>query len=813
MKIHSTLALASVSLLALSVPAFAQESAQNSRPAADESEADANTIIVSARRREEKLQDVPVVVTAVTSEQVEKLNLREAKELVGLVPGLDFKSYGYASSMQLRGLTFDINAGTLSSVATYLNEAPINARALFSQLYDIGQVEVLHGPQGTLQGQAAPSGAVTFTTRKPNISEFGGALNGTLTTAHGYNISGALNIPVVKDILAIRVAGVYDKNRGNRVHTIATSALANKAEPFAEEKGGRASILFTPTNSIRIEGVYQKIDYNSSFFNEYASSSLVIPGAAASAVSLRPGDRLSIQESQNIQSQTFDIFNWRGEFSFAGQKLIYVGSKVDGHTDISANQDGANFLQNKDVFQRTLTDASQTSHEIRLQNEDRVAGMFDYVVGYFNSSLTSKIHLDIETPVLLPPFLGGGIVAVAQTPIDSQGANGQANPEPTKENSFFANITAHVSDKFQISGGLRHLKLTEGSRFLKIGANLIPNGNATNESNWIYTASAQYNFTPDAMVYISTGSSHRRGPSIFQSALQQSALQRSFTNLASEDSKSYEIGLKSAWLDRKLIFNASIFRQTFKNYPFKLASPVLFVDYDFIGGAFVPKVGNSDQWGATVPVGITGAEVELSYRANRNFSISAVASYTDSKIKNGLIPCNDLNGDGAPDANVPTNVTAAQLQSAYGTKQIGSCTVSLRGTNQAPFSATLQAEYNHPIGEKMEIFGRGLFSYYGASQNNQTLPFDSIGGYGLLNLYAGLRAPDGAWEVTLFAKNLANNHSYTQFASQSATSYQELAPPTFQTTVGKSFTSTYSRVDTSPPREFGLNLKIAFGSR
>lgn len=118
MKFHSTLALASVSLLALSVPAFAQDSAQNSRPAADESEADANTIIVSARRREERLQDVPVVVTAVTSETVEKLNLREAKELVGLVPGLDFKSYGYASSMQLRGLTFDINAGTLSSVAT-----------------------------------------------------------------------------------------------------------------------------------------------------------------------------------------------------------------------------------------------------------------------------------------------------------------------------------------------------------------------------------------------------------------------------------------------------------------------------------------------------------------------------------------------------------------------------------------------------------------------------------------------------------------------------------------------------------------------
>ncbi len=801
-------ALASISLVTLASPAFAQDAARS-----DESGVDSSDIIVSARRREESIQDVPVVVTAVTSETVEKLNLREAKELVGLVPGLDFKSYGYASSMQLRGLTFDINAGTLSSVATYLNDAPINARALFSQLYDIGQVEVLHGPQGTLQGQAAPSGAVTFTTRKPDLTEFGAALNGTVTNAHGYNINGAINIPVIKDILAIRVAGVYDKNRSNRVHTVATTALANKAEPFAEEIGGRASILFTPTNSIRIEGVYQKIDYSTSFFNEYASFNLVVPSAPASPVLIRPGDRLSIQESQNVQKQTFDIFNWRGEFSFAGQKLIYQGSKVDGVTDIKSNQDAANFLQNRDIFQVTQTTALATSHEIRLQNEERVAGMFDYVVGYFYSSGTSKIHLDIETPVLLPPFLGGGIAAVAVTPIDSQGPNGQAQPDPTKENSIFANLTAHVGDKLQISAGVRHLKLTEGARFLKIGANLIPNGSGTNEKNWIYTASAQYNFTPDAMVYVSTGTSHRRGPSIFQSALLQSALQRSFTNLASEDSKSYEIGLKSAWLDRKLIFNLSLFRQTFKNYPYKLASGVLFVDYDFIGGAFVPKVGNSDQWGAAVPVGITGVEAELSYKPNRNFSISAVASYSDSKIKNGLIPCNDLNGDGVPDASVPANVTAAQLITAYGSKQIGSCNVSLRGTNQSPFSASFQTEYNHPIGDKMEIFGRGLFSYYGASENNQTLPFDSIGAYGLLNLYAGLRAPDGAWEVTLFAKNLANNASYTSFGTPASTSYQELAPPTFQTTVGKSATSTYSRVDTSSPREFGVNLKIAFGSR
>ena len=785
--------------------------AQAAAPADTATTSEAGDIIVTARRREEKIQDVPVVVTAVTSEQVEKLNIREAKELVALVPGLDFKSYGYASNMQLRGLTFDINAGTVASVATYLNDAPINARALFSQLYDIGQIEVLHGPQGTLRGQAAPSGSVTFTTRKPNLTEYGAALSGTVTTSHGYNINGAINLPIIKDVLAIRVAGVYDKNRNNRVHTIATTALANKAQPFSEEYGGRVSVLFKPTDWLRVEGVYQRIDFKGSFFSQYASYSLVDPAGAPSAVTIRPGDRLSIQESQSVQSQTFDIFDWRGEVRFAGQKLIYQGSYQKGVTDIKANQDAANFLSNLDVFQITQTKSPGTSHEIRLQNEDRVAGMFDYVLGYFHTSQNSFIHLVVETPVLLPPFLGGGVVAVAQTPIDGAGPNGGPTL-PWKEDSIFGNVTAHIGEKLQISAGLRHVKFAEPPRFLKIGTNAIPNGSGSIDKKWIYTASAQYNFTPDAMVYISTGTSRRRGPSIFQSALQQSALQQSFTNLASEDSTSYEVGFKTAWLDRKLIFNLSVYRQTFKNYPFKLANGIYFVDYDFINGSFVPKVGNSNQWGANVPVRITGVEAELNYRPNRNFSLSAVAAYSDSKIKNGVIPCNDLNGDHIPD-NLTTAPTVAQLQAAYGANQIGSCTANLRGSNQPPFSATIQAEYNHPLSDKMELFGRGLFSYYGASQNDPTLAFDDIGGYGLLNLYAGVRAPNGAWEVTLFAKNVTNNASYRQFGSPASTSYQELAPPTFRTTVGKAFTSTYSQVTISPPREFGLNVRYAFGSR
>lgn len=771
-------------------------------------------IIVSARRREEKLQDVPVVVTAIQSEAIEKLNLRDAKELVALVPGLDLRSDGYAASIQLRGLQYNVNTGATSSVATYLNDAPIQARAVLSQLYDIGQVEVLHGPQGTLRGQAAPSGSITFTTKKPDLQSWGGYVSGTLANAHSYNVNGALNLPIIKDMLGIRVAGVWDKNEGNRVHSISPNATFK--DPFAEEKGARVSVLFKPTDWLRLEGSFQTLNHDDSTFNQYASYNLVDSTGAASPTLIRPEDRLSIQDTPNVQHQQYHIWNWRGEVRFAGQKLIYQGSRYYFNNRGVGNQDAANYIPKVDVYQTNLQASGSETHEVRLQNESRVAGIFDYVLGYFHIKSPTAIHVEQQIAVTLPPFLGSGLQATIPVVIDTLAPNGGPLP-PTYETSFFGNVTAHIGDKLEISGGLRHIKNTQGAADLFIsvsgGAPSVTTfGTGTNDQKWIYSASVKYNITPDAMVYFSTGTSHRAGPTIFNQALLQSPLELAFRQLPPEDSTSYELGFRTQWLDRRITLNVTGFHQTFKNYPFQLTNGVYYINYDFTNGAFVPKPDNSSQWGAAVPVTINGVDVEFGWKVSRRFEFSAVATYSDSNIKNGIVPCNDLNGDHVADT-VTAAPTVAQLQAAYGANNIGSCTANFRATNQAPFSATLQAEYNAPIGNKMEMFARGLLNYYGPSRNDDTQSFDNIGSYALLNLYLGLRAPDRAWELTFYGKNVFNNSTYTRFNSPASTSVQELAPPTFRTTVGKAYNSTYSQISTVAPREFGVNLKIAFGSR
>lgn len=797
------------SLIALATPAYAQQPVSGADVAEDGTE-----IIVNARRRDERLQDVPAVINAIPAETIGKLNLQDSKELQSLVPGLQLRSEanGIGASGQLRGIQYDINSSAAPSVAFYLNDAPIGANAILGQMFDIGQVEVQRGPQGTLRGASVPSGSITYTARKPSLSEVGAAGSVSFSDAHHANVNAAFSIPLIKDILAVRVAGVYDKNRGNMVTSLvpisstATFATGQISHPYAETLAGRVTAVFEPTDWLKLEGMYQGQDYKSGGFDQYASFSLVDPTAPASPVLIKPGDFRSIWESPRIAHSVFNTYNWRAEVRLAGQKLIYQGAHNSFVNDSKVNQDVANFKSNFDFYQTNRTVSKDNSHEIRLQNEDRVAGMFDYIVGYYRTDQATDIDLIQETPVLLPSSLGGGVANLAQTPI-TRNRDGKAT-----ENAIFGNLTAHIGDKLQVSAGARHIKAHSPRTLLVIGANSVLFDAGGDDKAWIYTGSVQYKFNQDLMVYANTGTSFRAGPSIFNSAIVKSPLQSSFLNLGNEKSTSYEVGLKSSWLDNRLTFNVALYHQKFDNFPYKITNGIYFLDYAFVNNGLVPSVGNSAQFGAAVPVTVKGIEAELSWRASDRFNFGVVASYSAGKIKNGVIPCNDLNGDHVPDT-VSTAPTVLQLQTAYGANNIGSCTVSQRSTQQSPFSATAQAEYKLPVSDSTEIFARGLFTYFGASKVDPTLAFDDLDSYGLVNLFGGLRASDGSWEVNVFARNLFDTVKATRFTVRQATSYQELQPPTYRTTAGTSFTSTYSQVSTNLPREIGINLRFALGAR
>src|SRR5246500_2495602 len=217
--------------------AAAQPAAASTSAAAAAQEATLGEIVVTARRRAESLQEVPQTVNAVTSESLQKLNIRQFQDVQAVVPGLSLASAtnGFSAAASLRGVTFDVTTGAQPTVALYLNDAPVQALFLFQSLFDIGQVEVLKGPQGTTRGISAPSGAITVTMHKPDLSDFGGYVDVTATDLQGRNAQGAINLPIIKDVLAVRASAVIDQNDYagvNSIHSHLKPSQKTSAERF-----------------------------------------------------------------------------------------------------------------------------------------------------------------------------------------------------------------------------------------------------------------------------------------------------------------------------------------------------------------------------------------------------------------------------------------------------------------------------------------------------------------------------------------------------------------------------------------------------
>src|SRR3954470_2935643 len=188
-------------------------------------------VIVTATRREERLQDVPISVSAFSQDKIDSQGLRNIDDLTRLSPGITFQRNGNGSSannndensdLSIRGI--DSQAGT-STTGIYIDDTPIQSRHIgfgavntFPALFDLDRVEVLRGPQGTLFGAGAEGGAVRFITPQPGLTEESGYVRSELaTTRHGdtsYEAGAAFGAPIINEILGFRVSASYRRDGG-----------------------------------------------------------------------------------------------------------------------------------------------------------------------------------------------------------------------------------------------------------------------------------------------------------------------------------------------------------------------------------------------------------------------------------------------------------------------------------------------------------------------------------------------------------------------------------------------------------------------
>lgn len=793
------LMVSGASLLAIAAgAAHAQES--EGRQDAGPSVLGVEEIIVTARRREERLIDVPLTVNAVTGEDLAKLNIRQFEEIETVVPGLklDYRLDGTGANASVRGIAFETAAsGINGTIEFYLNDTPLISENLFPAMFDVGQIELLRGPQGTLRGRASPSGSITVTTRRPNLNDFGGNATATVTDIGGRNVNGAFNLPVVQGKFALRFAALYDENEWTRVKSVNADD-----DPFQRNKSGRVSARFEPTDALSFDLMYQNIVQKWRAYTQVESANLVDSTLPASPILIEPDDRRAVEDVPSNQRLEYHNLNWRAQWSFLGQRLNYAGSRNKRHLvgDIPADSgDLFNpaatpaFLRNPAFDQLTThidSRGNTKSHELRLSSEERVLGMFDYIIGAFQYKLESPTDIERVTPVIIPP--SGGLVV--RTPISRVARD--------RERSAFANLTAHIGEKLEVSGGTRYIDYKKDA-FLLISGNRLPAADEDYDDNtWIYSGTIKYNFNDDLMVYFNTGSSWRAGISVVGDFnLARSELENRFLVLPPEKSKSYEIGLKGSALDRRLNAGLTLFYQKFKNYPYRSPTGVFFAETSPAG-----QRTNVFNFVAPVPVKVRGVEADVSFAATPQWDIAATVAYAKGKIQDGLIACNDyFPRDGLPDS-VSTVPTFDEIRAITG-DNLATCTVDYRASFSPLWSGTVQSEYRMPVTSSIDGYIRGLASLYGKSQNDPTNAVDDVSDYALLNLYLGLRDRSGAWEVAIYGKNITDTERVlSRRSSPETTPYNVLAT---------SFTGVtdYRRITVLNDREFGLNVRYAWGSR
>jgi iron complex outermembrane receptor protein len=826
-----SLALASASAAAMASSAAAQTT--SAPAAAPANEATLGEIVVTARRRAESLQEVPQTVNAVTSDTLQKLNIRQFQDIQTVAPGLSLQQSksGFQNVASLRGITFNVNTGgQISTVATYLNDAPMQLNQVFQSMFDIGQVEILKGPQGTTRGVSAPSGAITITTHKPDLSEFGGYADVTVTDHQGRNAQGAVNIPIVKDMLALRIAGLIDSNTGDGV-----TSIHNNLRPQAKTDAMRASLSFEPTDAFNANITYQHLDQQLFNFQQVTGpgAGTFTLGTTVFPASVNPPltaeDRAAVMDMANRIRNHFDVVTVQLDSRVFGQHLSYVGSYAHQAIDTlqeSGNPslgDVGNVLPGIAVFQHPRTQSQNTTQEFRVASDPAPGRFFDYTVGGYYSWQGVSGHI-VQNGPLTPGAFGSvpGINLAAynafyQIPITIE------IPRGTQETSLFGSVTLHLGDKTELSGGIRHiwaidknntvigvgnlplsltalgLPATVPCSLLSRGATagpnpgdcILPTASASqnlhrvSDTPNIYNVSLSHHFTRDFLAYVNTGTSYR-GPT--SSVGIQGALFNNpdpelnlLTNHPAERSRAYEIGIKSTWLDGRARFNAAAFRQRFNNLTLYVPNIAFF---NTTGTGAV----SSFNFTTSVDALVTGFDLDGAFQITPEWNVSAQMSYAHSQIEGSLVPC---------------NVPGATLSA---TNLISLCPGG--SASQLPlWNMSIQSEYDHPLADKMDGFLRALATIYPENkyvESNFTVP-----NYSLLNLYAGVRSRDGAWEASIFVRNALNTLVALDRSPVQANLNTSLATffPQLIHSTG------YYETTTNTPREVGINVHYAFGSR
>jgi iron complex outermembrane receptor protein len=631
----SKLALILTSALATVVaPAIA--AAQTSPPAPDAQTAtQVEDVVVTAQRRAENLQDVPVAVTAFTGAALQDQGTVRVDDIASRVPNLFIASGNSIGTtrLNLRGVFSEPNnVGLGNAIPNYMDGVAAGpGRTLNTGLYDVEAIEVLRGPQGTLFGRNSTGGAILVRSNQPSTERTSGAFNVGWGDYENARIGGAYNVPL-SDNAAVRFAAAY-QNRNGFTRNTTLNIDQNDLESLALRVQG----LFEPSENLsitlRFDGATDTQAANVKDFGPNASGGRLFAGARDFKVST---DFPSLTER--------DMYTVSGEISYdfgGGYRLVSLSaySWFD-----YLNRDDVDYTSSNVLNTSAAVQQDQISQEFRIESPSD--GQLSWVAG---------LYLYREETTTQNAAAGSLLTLVRAAPDANTWLTIGTGGRETTAIAPFGQVTFRANDWLSLVGGLRYTnEESDSQKFQPTGlAGLgIPAINATattEDGEWSGTAKVVVEPTDALMAYASFSRGFKAsGFNLAPGGPSDYTADPEFVD-------SYEVGFRSEWFDRRLRFNLTGFfleytdlqRSTFTIPPGSVIPQVIFGN----AGALESK----------------GLELELEARPTPELTVGGTLGLLDAEFTDyiELVGTTQVSRAGNTPARTPDTTASAYFQYVY----------------------------------------------------------------------------------------------------------------------------------------------------
>ena len=694
-------------------------------------------IVVTAQKREQRLQDVPIAVSVVTGQMVDAAGGFNIDGLRQMVPSLNIRKTNTAlnQALFLRGVgTINFAIAAQPSVAAVLDGVVLSsAGEAFGDLYDIERVEVLRGPQGTLFGKNSSAGVVNIVSKRPG-TKLGGYVDVGYYEGNERKIKASLDAPISAN-LRTRTTISWGQFDGY-VDNVSATAAGGKLNGY-DRKGIRTVWEADPSDKVRLTiiGDYRESDDNCCVevigtqptgANGPALTSLLSGVAFLGDDTRQVRQNLamrSVEESKGLSVQADVSLGNVNLTSITAYRSWDAAEYREGDwLDRPAAYIGNPFAQLHDYGPQSQNTISQ---ELRISSP---GGQFlDYVAGLYYSKNEAERFFRRDTIVCrsttspvdatgLAPCLPGTSVS------DQPSANAQFSAD-FKNFAVFADGTFNLTDRLRLIAGLRwtqdKLSFNHLYNFSPIAGPGVRNqaGGGTarlsgsdDSSNVSGRAGVQFKVSDDVMTYLSYARGYK-GPAfnVFFNMTANNA-----QVLAAETGDAFELGLKSSWLDGRMTLNAAAFLAKYDNFQAN--------NFLFLNGTLITTLTNAGK------VKTDGVELEMQARPTNRLAVSAGYTYNKARVDKFFTPA----------GSTPTVRDGTALPLAP--KQKGSASIEYTFAagryELAPnFSLAHQSESFADLNEPVALL---------------------IPGYTTMDLVLTLREPSDRFRVSLIGRNLGN---------------------------------------------------------